>query len=342
MLSYCKLVVLALPLFGSVLADEPASPTKQVDQHNPIYSSAQEAFQDLLNALPEESLQAALNGLEGFKNGVFESHHRGVEQVHDRNPALATKLIVAAVQDLKKRQTPSNGTSVIAPPPQTSAQTPAESSQAPPPAQSSNNAPPASTPNSPPVVVTTTADRPVLIPVQQTVTDSRGQTVVETQSVLSQVTASVAVTIVRTNQQGATVTATENRPAIIRTTTDSQGRVTVTTSAANYLPTAGEVRTETDARGSTFLTTFTPSAGKISSIKLITTTGADGKPSTLTSYTFVDPAEATQAPGGVNNNNSPTPSQGKPGLQTGAANANRARDYMVMGGALGGALAMFV
>jgi len=341
MLSYCKLVFLALPLFGSVLADDAASPTKQVDQRKPIYSNAKEAFQDLLNALPEESLHAALNGLEGFKNGVFESHHRGVEQVHDRNPALATKLIVAAVQDLKKRQTPSNGTSLAAPPPQTSAQPPAESSQAPPPAQSSNNAP-ASTPNSPPVVVTTTADRPVLIPVQQTVTDSRGQTVVETQSVLSQVTASVAVTIVRTNEQGATVTATENRPAIIRTTTDSQGRVTVTTSAANYLPTSGEVRTETDARGSTFLTTYTPSAGKVSSIKLITTTGADGKPSTLTSYTFVDPAEVTQAPGGGNGNNSPTTTQGKPGLQTGAANANRARDYMVMGGALGGALAIFV
>jgi hypothetical protein len=116
MRSFSTLAVLALPLFGSVFAEQAVSPTKEGEQTSSIYSSAHEAFQDLLNALPEESLQAALSGLKGFKSGVFESHHRGVEQVHDRNPALATKLIVAAVQDLKKRQNPSNGTTPIATP----------------------------------------------------------------------------------------------------------------------------------------------------------------------------------------------------------------------------------
>jgi hypothetical protein len=320
------MALLALPLIGSVFAEEPASPTQQVDQSKPIYSSAQEAFRDLLNALPEESLQAALSGLKDFKSGVFESHHRGVEQVHDKNPALATKLVIAAVQDLKKRQTPTNGTSVAPPPnPQTS-DTPPQSSNAPPPQQSSD-APPS---NNPPASTTNT-DRAVIVNVPQTTTDARGQTVVQTTSVLSQVTASVAVTIVRTNSQGQTVTSTENRPAVIRTTTDAQGRSTVVTSAAQFAPTAGEVRTETDARGSTFVTTYTPGGGKISSVKLITTTGADGKPSTITSYTFVDPAQTPAS--------NPTQSGGRPGLQTGAANANRARDFVMMGGA---ALALFV
>jgi hypothetical protein len=321
MLSFSKLALLVLPLFGAVFADDTAaSSAKDVADANTVYSNAHEAFQDLLNALPEESLQAALSSLKGFKDGVFESHHRGVEQVHDRNPALATKLIVAAVQDLKKRQTPSNGT-IVAPPPQSSAQQPAESN-----AQQPTTA-----------TVTTTTDRAVIVNVAQTTTDARGQTVVQTTSVLSQVTASVAVTIVRTNTQGQTVTATEQRPAVIRTMTDQQGRTTVTTSAAQFAPTAGEVRTETDAGGSTFLTTYTPGGGKISSIKLITTTGADGKPSTITSYTFVDPAAATTN-GGAKASATTT---GKPGLQTGAA----AKQH---GGAMGyalagaGALALFV
>lgn len=140
MRSFSTLALLGLPLLGPVLAEQ-----KQAEQPSSIYSSAHEAFQDLLNALPEESLQAALSGLKDFKTGIFESHHRGVEHVHDKNPALATKLIVAAVQDLKKRQTPSNGTSPIASPPpvQTSIeQQPPPAESTPPPAQQSTPPPP--------------------------------------------------------------------------------------------------------------------------------------------------------------------------------------------------------
>ncbi|KAF1847246.1 uncharacterized protein K460DRAFT_55822 [Cucurbitaria berberidis CBS 394.84] len=325
MRSFGTLAFLALPLFSTVFAGEPASPTKQVEA-NSIYASAQDAFQDLLNALPEESLQAALSGLKDFQKGVFESHHRGVEHVHDNNPALATKLIVAAVRDLKKRQAgTSNGTTPQppSPPPQTSAQLPPtpESSAAPPPPQQSSAAPP-------PV---SSADRPVVVPVEATTTDSQGRTVVQTTSVLSQVTASVEVTIVRTNAQGSAVTTTENRPAVVKTTTDSAGRTTVTTSAARFAPTAGEVLTATNAQGSTFLTTYTPGGGKISSVKLITTTGADGKPSTITSYAFVDPAEVPKTSGG---DSKPTQTTGKPSLQTGAANKNFAVGYAMVGGAL--------
>ncbi|KAF2851372.1 hypothetical protein T440DRAFT_395062 [Plenodomus tracheiphilus IPT5] len=332
MRSFTTLAFLALPLFASVSAEAPAAASK-VDA---IYASAHEAFQDLLNALPEESLQAALSGLKDFKTGVFESHHRGVEQVHDSNPALATKLIVAAVRDLQRRQAPGNGTTTA----QTSAQQPPPSTQAPPPensqAQSTQQTtqaqpPPATTDATPPAPTTTsTTARAVIIPIENTITTG-GRTVVQTTEVLSEVTASVAVTILRTNNQGATVTTTENRPAVIKTTTDSAGRTQVTTSAGNLAPTVGEVLTSTNREGSTFLTTYTPTGGKVSSVKLITTTGEDGRPMTLTSYTFVDPAQATQ----TQNQNTPDQTQtGKPGLQTGAANKNMAIGYVVVGGAL--------
>lgn len=312
MRSFCTLAFLALPLFSVVFAEEAAaaaSPTKTGDADS-VYATAQDAFQDLLNALPEESLQAALSSLKDFKDGVFESHHRGVEHVHDNNPALATKLIVAAVRDLKKRQVVSVNGTTPNPPPQSS-------TQLPPPAESSA-APPSSS-----------AERPVVVPVEATTTDDQGRTTVQTTSVLSQVTASVEVTVVRTNSQGNPETTTENRPAVVKTTTDSEGRTTVTTSAADFAPTAGEVRTTTDAKGSTLLTTYTPGGGKISSVKLITTTGADGRPSTLTSYTFVDPAQPTET-------DDDKPGQtDKPGLQNGAsAGKNYAVGYAMVGGAL--------
>ncbi|KAH7377857.1 hypothetical protein BKA66DRAFT_421589 [Pyrenochaeta sp. MPI-SDFR-AT-0127] len=329
---FCTLAVLALPLLSGVFAEEPASPTKQVDQGNSIYASAHEAFQDLLNALPEESLQAALSGLKDWKDGVFESHHRGVEHVHDNNPALATKLIVAAVHDLKKRQAaPSNGTT-SSPPPQTSNSPPPppQSSDSPPTAQSSAPPPPppAQSSGGNPPAPSSSAARPVLVPVEVTTTEN-GRTVVQTTAVLSEVTASVPVTILRTNAQGQTVTSTENRPAVIMTTTDAAGRASVVTSAARFAPTAGEVMTTTNAQGSTLLTTYTPPGGKISSVKLITTTGADGKPSTITSYTFVDPAEATQPA-----NENPSQTTGRPSLQTNAANKKHALGYAMVGGAL--------
>lgn len=337
MLSFSRLAVLALPLFSAVLAEAPAPK----DEANSIYASAHEAFQDLLNAIPEDSLQAALSQLKDFKNGVFETHHRGVEHVHNSNPALATKLIVAAVNDLRKRQAPStNGTStnppqtsnspVVVPPTESSQQPPPQSN--PPPEQSTggNANPPAQTTDTtvnPPPASTTTTDRAVVVPVEVTVT-SNGQPVVQTTSVLSQVTASVAVTVTRVNNEGNTVTQTENRPAVIRTTTDSEGRATTTTSAGDLVPTAGEVLTSTNEEGSTFLTTFTPTGGSVRSVRLITTTGADGRPSTITSYTFVDPAAATDT------NNNPDQTTGKPGLQTNAANKNNIVGLAAVGGAI--------
>lgn len=304
MRSFHQLALLALPLLGLVAAQEPASPTKQ--KANAFYANANEAFQDLLNALPEESLHAALNSLGHFRDGIFESDRHGVEHVHQENPPLATKLIVAAVQDLKrKRQL--NGT--------TTNQN----------AQSTSEA--AKPPSSPAVVVP--------VPVETT-TNEQGRPTTRSSFILSDPTASVAVVTTRTNAQGAVETATETKPAVIFSTTDSAGRGTVVTSAVQFQPTKGEVLTQTNDQGSTFITTYTPSAGKVSSILLLTTTGEDGQPSTVTSYTYVDPAAATDPP---ENKPSNTP---KPGLQTNAAVRRGVVDGAVVGGALGGVLAFFV
>lgn len=346
MRSFLHYPLLALPLLGGAVAEKASTQTQ--DASTSIYANAQEAFQDLLNVLPEESLQAALNSLTKFKAGVFESHRRGVEHVHSSSPALATKLIVAAVQDLKKRQVaaPSNGTTTVQPsqspdPPQSSesvqqqpsSQQPPESTQQPP--QSSADAPPASTAPSTPT------SRPVLIPVEVTTTNTAGSTVIQTSEVLSEVTASVQVTVTRTTTNGAgstvAVTTQEVRPAVIRTTTDSRGSSVAVTSAANYAPTRGEVLTTTNAQGRTLLTTYTPAGGRTSSVRLITTTDAEGRPSTLTSITYVDP---TDVAGGDDGGSTADPTRtGNPSVQSGSAGKNNA----ALAGAVGlGAFAFFL
>lgn len=318
MRSLLRYTLLALPLLGGVVAEQPAA--QPWEASNSIYANAHEAFQDLLNALPEESLQAALNSLTKFKAGVFESHRRGVERVHDTSPALATKLIVAAVQDLKKRQVgaPSNGTSSAAPSqtpdqPQTSDSSSVEQPSSAPPPSDTPSPSPSDAPSSTP------ASRPVIVPVEVTTTNTVGSTIVETSSVLSEVTASVEVTIIRTttNAAGSTVAVTtqEPRPAIIRTTTDSRGSSVAITSAANFAPTRGEVLTTTNAEGSTFLTTFTPGGGRVSSVRLITTTDEQGRPQTLTSTSYVDPTDVGGADEGGEAGASQT---ARPSVQNGA------------------------
>lgn len=319
MRSLYRLALLALPLLSTVVANEapdaPTPPAKETP--NAFYANANDAFQDLLNALPEESLHAALNSMvEKFREGVFESDRHGIEHVHHQNPPLATKLIVAAVQDLKKRQgpAPTNGTVP-------------QSTPSPEPQPGSSSEEPAS--NTPPVVVP--------VPVETT-TDSNGQPTVVSSEILSQPTASVAVPVTRTNAQGQTEVATETKPAVIFTATNAAGQPTEITSAVDFAPTPGQVLTKTDSKGSTFLTTYTPGGGKVSSILLITTTGSDGQQSVITSYTVVDPAAAT----GTDGSPPPTGTNGRPGLQTGAANKNRAMEAAMVGGAVGGAFAFFV
>lgn len=339
MLSFRQLALFGLPLLGIAFAEEAAAPSPTKGQaHNAvqaIYANANEAFQDLLNALPEESLHAALNSLQHFRDGVFESSKRGVEHIHQDNPPLATKLIVAAVHDLQKRQgpAPSNGTA-----PSSQSQEPPQSTQAPP--QSSQSPPESSQAPSESVQSAESSNSPpsqssaVVVPVSVTTTDSDGRTTVASSEILSRPTASVAVPVTRTNAEGSTEVATETKPAVIFSTTNSAGQAIVTTSAVDFAPTKGQVLTTTNAQGSTFLTTYTPGHGRVSSILLLTTTGSDGKQSVVTSYTYVDPA--AQATGGSSDEPGST---AKPTLQRGAAAGYRVMDAAVLGGA---ALAWFI
>lgn len=336
MRSFRQLAIFGLPLLSGVVANNDAaalSPTRSEAQNavEVVYANANEAFQDLLNALPEESLHVALNSLNHFREGVFESNKRGVEHIHHDNPPLATKLIAAAVNDLKKRQAPAliNGTIPASQTPQpqsTEAPQSTDSPQSTDAAQSSQS-PEASSPAA-------SHQSAVVVPVVVTTTDSQGRTSVASSEILSQPTASVAVVVTQTNSQGSAVIATETKPAVIFSTTDSAGHAFVTTSAVNYAPTRGQVLTQTNAQGSVFLTTYTPGSGRVSSIVLKTTTGADGRQSVVTSYTYVDPA--AQATG---DSPSDPGSTAKPSLQKGAAAAHRVVDAAVIGGA---ALAWFL
>ncbi|KAF2733609.1 RhoGAP-domain-containing protein [Polyplosphaeria fusca] len=315
--SFARLALLLLPLVAGVACEQAKpSPTKDV---RPAYTDHNQAFQDLLNALPEESLHVALESLAHFQDGVFESHRRGVEAVHNRNPPLATKLIVEAVRDLKRRQAPapSNGTT-----------TPSQTSNPPPPPQSTQGGDDSSA--APPAPASSSQDSAVIVPVPITTTDSNGQQTVASSAILSEPTASVAVPVTLTNDDGSTFVSTATKPAVIFTATNDDGQPSVVTSAVDFAPTAGQVLTETDANGSTFVTTYTPGDGKVSSILLITTTGADGQPSVITSYTFVNP---TGMQTGADGNPVTTTQTGRPSLQTNAAARNKA--VAMVGGAVG-------
>lgn len=171
-----------------------------------------------------------------------------------------------------------------------------------------------------------------IVPVEVTTTDGQGRTVVQTSEVLSEVTATILTTItsVGTNDAGGLFTSlsTEARPAVIKTTTDPQGIVATITIAGNYAPTPGEVLTTTNAQGSTFLTTYTSGGGRMSSVKLITTTDAEGRPQTLASVTLVDPTQVVVSASGGSTLGSATSSATtssasattpSPGLSTAAA-----------------------
>jgi outer membrane biosynthesis protein TonB len=326
-----QLALLALPVVCVVADKVTVSQTKDA---KPIYNSAQEAFRDLLNALPEESLHVALHDLAHFKDGVFESDRNGVERVHRENPPLATKLIVAAVQDLRKRQSPppTNGTVSSSPAPN-----PPQTSDAPP--QTSDEPEPPKTTDAPPKASDKPAEPPksseppaIQVPVTITQTNSKGEATVVSSVILSQPTASAVITSTRV-QDGTTEVVTETKPAVVVTVTDSDGKAFETTSAVDFAPTPGQKLTKTDSKGSVFVTTYTPDGGRVSSVKLITTTNEEGAPMIITSYTYVEPAMATASDGSV-----PTGTQGRPGLQSqGAAVMNRgAVGGVIVGGLFAG------
>jgi len=307
------LSLLSLAIVPVISAAPPAAETPKSAAKPSIYANPQEAFRDLLNALPESSLRVALNSLNGFRPGVFESDRHGVEQVHQENPPLATKLIVAAVQDLKKRQSPpSNGTVTQNPPPPS--KTPEESK-----APESSKQPPA-----------------VPVPITITQTNDKGEPTVIASHILSEPTATAVVTDTVVDEKGSTFVTTATKPAVVEVHSDSAG-VHTTTKAVDFAPTPGQKLTTTNDKGSVFVTTYTPGGGRVSSIKLITTTGENGQQLVVTSYTYVDPV-----PTGPAGEGQPTGENGTPKLQNGAAKVGGVvgAATAVLAGVVGGVVLM--
>lgn len=79
-------------------------------------------LQEILNALPAESLHAALHEHldDKFKDGIYEKDSHAVKAVQNVNPDLAIKLVAAARYDLLRRATNTTTTSAAPPPATTS------------------------------------------------------------------------------------------------------------------------------------------------------------------------------------------------------------------------------
>jgi len=269
-------------------------------------------FQELLNAIPEESIHAALHSVldAKYQDGVYEHDRSAVEAVRKDDPPTATKVLVGAALDLIKRQN-SNTTT------------------------------------------TSTSATAVVIPVEVATTDSAGQTTVVTTSAVATASESVAVTVTTTNSRGSTVTSSTTVPAAVVTASDGKvttsavptynnnptAKVDVTTTEKNgntvvlSQVTSGQVVTTKDVKGSTFITTFTPGGGKISSIVLQTTTLPNGQASVITSYADVQQMTETA---------SSSTTTSPPRLQNGAESLRSrgfgAEGIALIGGAFGVAL----
>jgi len=285
-------------------------------------------FRELLEALPEQSIHAALqeNLHPKYQDGVYQHDKSALEAVHSDNPPLATRLLAVAALDLIKRQ---NGTV---------------------PTSTSTTSSDTTTPNPPP----STSSTAVVVPVTISSTDSGGSVVVATSSAIAAASTSVAVRVTTTNSQGQTLTSTSTVPAAVvvsdgvtslspvpvytPATTPSNGAYDVTTTdkSGNTVVLSnvhsGQALTTTDAKGSTFVTTFTPDGGVVSSLVLKTTTLSNGQKSTITSFAPATGGGATQT--------GPAGSSGSPHLQNGVLAQRRVGKQAIalMGGAVGVAI----
>lgn len=100
----------------------------------------------------------------------------------------------------------------------------------------------------------------------------------------------------------------------------------------------GAVITATDAKGSTFITTYTPGGGAVSQLVLQTTQLPNGQRSTITSYAIAGAGGAATSTAQAASGGASATGTGKPGLQSGGASATRR--YMgemvaLVGGAVG-------
>ncbi|KAF2667065.1 hypothetical protein BT63DRAFT_328454 [Microthyrium microscopicum] len=132
------------------------------------------------------------------------------------------------------------------------------------------------------LTVTTTTPT-VIVPVTQTTTNAQGSSVVTTLTAESSATASVVVTTHTTDSAGQTVITAVSVPAVVLT---SNGQVT-SVPAPTQASDGGVAITTTNEQGSTYVTTFTPGGGVVTSLAIFTSTAPDGSRSTYTSYAIV-------------------------------------------------------
>lgn len=322
MRSIIRNILLSFSFAACILSQSQPEPSDlSVDGH--------QQFRELLEALPEQSIHAALheNLHPKYQDGVYQHDKAALEAVHSANPPLATRVLAVAALDLIKRQNVS---------------TPTTSSTE-------------TTPTSPSGESTTeTSSSAVVVPVEVSTTNSAGSTIVSTTSAVAVPSASVVVPVTTTNAEGSTIVTSSTVPAAIvvsngvtttspvplytppsiptassgmydLTTTDSLGNAVVLSGVKS-----GQVLTTTDAKGSTFVTTFTPGGGRVSSLVLKTTTLPNGQQSTITSFAEASITTPTGTTG-------PTTS---PHLQSGVAVPVRvgAPAIALIGGAVGAAI----
>jgi hypothetical protein len=235
------------------------------------------AFRNELKTLPESSINAALraNLPQLYKEGMFECDSSALEAVHRTNAPLATQLLMAARYELLRRQAGPLGLNNT-----TTSTTPTVVGGT------------SSTTQAPPAPPTTSSNNAVIIPIVLSSTNAAGSVQATTIPVLASASTSVPLTLTSTNAAGSPVFVTTNVPAVL--VTDSAGQI-VTTAPVPTLNSNGDiVLTTTNAQGSTFVTTITPSGGVVSSEVLITTTLPNGAKSTYTSFAIV-PAAATES-----------------------------------------------
>jgi len=323
-----RLILLASLSITSLVLSQPApEPSSNKANQSPF------DFQELLNALPEESLHAALHKHldTKYQDGVYEHDRSAVSVVHEEDPPTATKVLVEAALDLIKRQN-SNSTSTETT--QTTQTTTQRTT----------------------VVSTTTtsssSNQAVVVPVEVTTTNSAGSTVAVTTSAVATASVSVTVVVTTTNSRGSTVVASSTVAAAVVTKSDGAvttspvptynngGAQDVTTTAKNGATVvlssvkSGQVVSTTDAKGSTFITTFTPGGGQVQSLVLQTTTLANGQQSTITSFAVVESETATSQSGSTATSG-PKLQNGGEGIRSRSLGAEA---IVIVGGALGVAL----
>ncbi|KAF2762545.1 hypothetical protein EJ05DRAFT_5599 [Pseudovirgaria hyperparasitica] len=290
--SVCNVALLSLPLISCVLSHPTAETTEGVASILTSVDATKQAFQDLLNDLPEESLLAAVQNrfYPKFKDGSFELSREAMESVHHENPPLATQVMSAALRlELVKRQGGGNQTatsdtaSVATSAPEDTPSVADTPTPTPTPTPTSERNTPSATPTAETSEMRTSpsSEAPPPTSAQSSAAPTSDPTII--------------VPVTRTNSAGNTFISSILQPGGVVTTTNSQGSQVVMTTPR---PTTPRAVTMTDEQGSTFVTTITPSGRLITSLVTLTQANAQGTVEVITSIEIIEATDASPEPTG--------------------------------------------